>query len=224
MPFSEDVRNKVLLWSDRYCCLCKKPCGINIEVHHLVPEEPGGSDDIENAIPLCFECHGAVQHYNPSHPIGTKYKPEELKKRREQVYEEFTRHLVPPIHYEITQALSGGGARQLPDVGFVVANLGASLPVRLRVVVEVLIKDVSCGVLGGIHYSGKQLWNLNPQSSVSGHFPLPRQLEDANDKLEIKVDVTVVDIYDREHHNLPVSWVYMPTENSWYFEPCPVHT
>ena len=224
MAFSDDVRNKVLLWSDRHCCLCKKACGINIEVHHLVPEEQDGGDDIDNAIPLCFECHGSVQHYNPKHPIGTKYKPDELKKRREQVYEEFTRHLVPPIHYEISQTLPGGSARKLPDVGFVVTNIGAALPVRLRVVVELFIGGTSSGVPAGVHYSGKELWNLNPQSTVRGHFALPKNLENLDEKLEAKVDVTVVDIYDREHHNLPVSWVYMPTEGAWYFEPCPGHS
>jgi hypothetical protein len=128
MAFSDDVRNKVLLWSDRHCCLCKKACGINIEVHHLVSEEQSGTDDIDNAIPLCFECHGAVQHYNPKHPIGTKYKPSELKKRREQVYEEFTRHLVPPIHYEINQSLPGGGARTFRTWGFSLRILARPFP------------------------------------------------------------------------------------------------
>lgn len=224
MPFSEDVRNKVLLWSDRHCCVCKKACGINIVVHHLLPEAQDGSDDLDNAIPLCFECHGVVEHYNVDHPIGTKYKPDELKKRREQVYEEFTRHLVPPVHYEVTQVLPGGRARVLPDVGFIVANHGAALPVRLRIVVEVFMNGLSCGVLGGVHYSGKQLWNLNPQSTVFAHFPIRREPQNANDKLEVKIDVTIVDIYDREHHNLPVSWVYMPNEKAWYFEPSPVHS
>ena len=223
MAFSEDVRTKVLLWSDRHCCLCKKACGINIEVHHLIPQEQNGGDDIDNAIPLCFECHGSVQHYNSKHSIGTKYKVDELKKRRDQVYEEFTRHLVPPVHYEITQALANG-FRRLPDVGFIVANLGAALPVRLRVLIDVLMKGLSCGPPDGVHYSGKQLWNLNPQSSVSGHFQLPRQQESPGDRLEVKVDVTIVDMYDREHRNLPVSWVYMPAQNAWYFEPCPGHS
>lgn len=224
MPFSDDVRNKVLLWSDRHCCLCKKACGINIEVHHLVPEEQDGGDDIDNAIPLCFDCHGSVQHYNPKHPKGNKYKPDELKRRREQVYEEFTRHLVPPVHYEISQSLPGGCARKLPDVGFVVTNLGAALPVRLRIVVGVFINGTSSGVPAGVHYSGKELLNLNPQSTVLGHFTLPKNLENRDDKVEVNVDVTIVDIYDREHHNLPVSWVYMPTEGAWYFEPSPGHS
>ena len=68
MAFDLETRTKVLLWCDRHCCLCKKDCGINIEVHHVEPEVAGGSDDIDNAIPLCFDCHGAVQHYNNEHP------------------------------------------------------------------------------------------------------------------------------------------------------------
>lgn len=88
-------------------------------------------------------------------------------------------------------------------------------------VVEVLINGMSSGMPAGVHYSGKELWNLNPQSSVSGHLPLPLSPKDPSDKLEVKVGVTVVDIYDREHHNLPVSWVYMSPEGAWYFEPCP---
>jgi hypothetical protein len=84
------------------------------------------------------------------------------------------------------------------------------------------VNGISSGVPDGVHYSGKELWNLNPQSTVLGHFAQPRNLN-PGEKLEIKVDVKIVDVYDREHHNLPVSWVYMPTENAWYFEPCPGH-
>lgn len=97
MPFDEKIRNRVLLWCDRHCCLCKKACGINIEVHHIIPENQGGNSELDNAIPLCFECHSNVGNYNVQHPRGTKYKPDELKARREQIYEEYTRHLVPPF-------------------------------------------------------------------------------------------------------------------------------
>ena len=36
--FSDDVKLKCLLWSDRHCCLCGKQCGINIEIHHIIPK------------------------------------------------------------------------------------------------------------------------------------------------------------------------------------------
>jgi len=218
MPFDNDVRMKALLWADRHCCLCKKPCGANIEVHHLVPESDGGGSDIDNAIPLCFDCHGHVHHYSERHPVGTKYKTEELRRRREQVYEEFTRPLVPPIHYEVTQSMPNGGLRPFPDVGFVVQHLGATLPVRLKVVAEMRLNGESLGSSSGAHYSGAGLWNLNPQSLISGHFTFDSRSRSG--KLGIIVTLTVVDQYDREHPNLPVAWVYMPDVSSWYFEPC----
>lgn len=220
MPFDPDLRRKVLLWCDRHCCLCKKACGVNIEVHHIDPEAQHGGDDIDNAIPLCFECHSFVQHYNDVHPLGSKYKPEELKARREQVYEEFTRHLVPPVHYEVTQSVAGGGTRTWPDVGFLVQNLGNALPVQLKIKVEIRADGQSLGSPDGPHYSGRCSWNLNPQSLVSGHFGIPTVLEKQPRKLEAIVNVTIIDTYEREHHNLPVAWVYMPDQNGWYFEPC----
>lgn len=220
MPFSTDIRRKVLLWCDRHCCLCKKTCGVNIEVHHIDPQEQDGSDDIDNAIPLCFECHAFVQHYNDLAPRGNKYKPEELKTRRDQVYEEFTRHLVPPIHYEISQSLAGGGTRTYPDVGFLVQNLGSALPVKLKVKIKVTIDKRPFGLLDSPHYSGARLWHLNPRSSVQGHFCIPGSSGNQS-KVEAVVDLAIIDIYEREHRNLPVAWVYTPEQNGWYFEPCP---
>lgn len=36
------------------CCICHKPF---VEVHHIIPQEAGGSNDIENAAALCATCH-----------------------------------------------------------------------------------------------------------------------------------------------------------------------
>jgi len=85
-PFSEDDKIKVLLWCGRHCCLCAKFSGIGIELHHIEP----GSSDIDNAMPVCFDCRAAIGHYNRQAPRGRKYDPRELKERRNQVYEEHT--------------------------------------------------------------------------------------------------------------------------------------
>ena len=61
--FNEEQKVKVLLWCARHCCLCGKHCGVAIEVAHIEK----GSNDIDNAIPLCFQCHAEVGHYNRSH-------------------------------------------------------------------------------------------------------------------------------------------------------------
>lgn len=55
-----------------------------VEVHHIVPEAEGGSNDADNAIVLCLKCHSEAGHYNPRHPIGTKFSPNELKRHRDQ--------------------------------------------------------------------------------------------------------------------------------------------
>jgi hypothetical protein len=218
MPFEQQTRTKILLWCDRHCCLCKKACGVNIEVHHLVPEGSGGSDDIDNAIPLCFDCHSEVTRYNDAHPRGNKYKIEELKARREQVYEEFTRHLVPPINYHITQTLRDGQSRTFPDVGFIISHLGDSLPIRARILIDAVIQDKKM-ILPFEHYSGKKLWNLNPRMTFSGHFELPPEFVPESKSLELRVGVSIIDQYEREHFLLPVGYVYVSEGNYWYAEP-----
>ena len=216
MAFDQKTRTSALLWCDRHCCLCKKPCGTNIEVHHIVPEGLGGSDEIDNAIALCFECHGEVGRYNESHPVGSKYRPEELKARRDQIYEEFTRHLVPPIYYNITNQLLPNGKREYPDVGFSLVHYGDSLPVRVQSVIEAIQEALPAIKMPG-HYGGEVLWNLNPRLKCSGHFRLP----DAVGKLEkirLRVSLRIFDQYDRPHDLLPVHFLYVRDGDYWYFD------
>jgi hypothetical protein len=55
-----------------------------MELDHRVPKADGGPDTIDNAIPVCFECHAEIHAYNDRHPRGRKYRPGELKKHKEQ--------------------------------------------------------------------------------------------------------------------------------------------
>jgi hypothetical protein len=55
-----------------------------METDHIIPKEDGGSDDIDNAIPVCFECHAEIHSYNDKHPRGRKFSPEELRRHKEQ--------------------------------------------------------------------------------------------------------------------------------------------
>lgn len=212
--FSEAIKNKVLLWADRHCCLCKRSCGVNIEVHHIIPVAKRGKNDLDNAIPLCYECHGLVEQYNKNHPRGNRYKVEELKSRREQIYEEFTKHLVPPIHYEITQSLPNGEKRKFPDVGFILEHKGSFFPVKVKIVLK--IGDAGKRISG--HYSGNKLWHMNPHFSVWGHFRIPEKYKD-NNPLKIKVFAFIIDQYEREHPYLPFEFVYVKEGNYWYAEP-----
>lgn len=49
-----------------------------------MPRNEGGSDNIDNAIPVCFECHAEIHSYNDKHPRGRKFLPEELRGHKEQ--------------------------------------------------------------------------------------------------------------------------------------------
>jgi hypothetical protein len=220
LAFSDEVRTKVLLWSDRHCCLCKKACGTNIEIHHIVPVKQGGTDEIDNAIPLCFDCHSDVMRYNDEHPKGSKFKAAELKSRRDQVYEEFTRHLVPPVDAQITQLIPVSDARKrtFPDVGFLLRHLGTSLPVQVRVLIE-SVHGATTVPFSSDYYSGRALWNLNPGFQFSGHFNLNDEIEPSDARIELRVTLTVIDQYGREHALLPVSFVWAEDGEYWYAEP-----
>ena len=54
MPFSEELKLSVRKRAAFRCCVCQK---IPVEVHHIIPQEYGGSDEDDNAAPLCPTCH-----------------------------------------------------------------------------------------------------------------------------------------------------------------------
>jgi hypothetical protein len=213
VPFSAQLREKLLLWSDRHCCLCKKACGAFISVHHIKSEASGGRNSEDNAIPLCFECHALVHHYADSGPLGTKFKPSELKKRRDQVYEEYTRDLIPALAYDIHQR-----QRAFPNVGFDIRHPGDTPPVNVLVSLvtyidgQVLNREDTYGL-----YRGKIWWNLNPSEGVLGHFFLPDEATDANRDVRIGINITVRDCYGRSHDLLPVTYVYVRGNGGYWF-------
>jgi len=64
MPFDTAVKTAMFIRCNRHCCLCRKQCGINIEAAHIIDEGAGGSNDEDNGIPLCFDCHQEIGSYN----------------------------------------------------------------------------------------------------------------------------------------------------------------
>jgi hypothetical protein len=94
MGFPQSVREEALLACKRHCAWCEQSQGITIECHHIVPQSEGGDDSFDNCIPLCLNCHGKVGSYNSKHPRGTKISPNELKKRRDMLYEMVKRNQI----------------------------------------------------------------------------------------------------------------------------------
>jgi hypothetical protein len=220
IEFSEDTKVKALLWSDRHCCLCDKPCGTDIEVAHIKKD----ANDLDNAIPLCYDCHARIGRYNKEHPKGNKYRPQELRTRREQVYERYTRHLVPPIDFQITQLIGMDATESspLPRVGFIVRHLGDSFPVRLQVKAKVFLGGKNLGLIESPkkpYYSGGITWNLNPRHIFFGNLGVPKECADGSEDLKLEVQITIIDTYDRKHELLPVCYTYVRGENYWFIEP-----
>lgn len=54
MAFSEGTKIEAKRRAHYVCCVCKVPF---VEVHHIIPQESGGSDELDNAAPLCARCH-----------------------------------------------------------------------------------------------------------------------------------------------------------------------
>lgn len=84
MGFPRDQVDRLLVECHRRCCVCHRFCGVKIETDHIVPAGDGGDDTIDNAIPVCFECHAEIHSYNDRHPRGRKFRPEELRGHKEQ--------------------------------------------------------------------------------------------------------------------------------------------
>ena len=219
-PFSEEDKIRILLWCDRHCCLCGEPCGTNIICHHI-KQEGNDTGNIENAIPLCLNCHGEINRYNIEHPVGTDYKIKEIKARRDQIYEKYTRHLVPPLNYSPFQRDGDYTENHLDFVRFQIAHLGDSLPVRITIEAKIILGGEDRGLVPDTngYYSGETEWNLNPRRTVVGGFHLPADVANSDLELKIELRVTIIDQYGRKHRELPLCWRYIRERNLWNLEP-----
>jgi hypothetical protein len=216
-----------LIWCDRHCCLCEKKCGLDIELAHI---DRNDDNRIENAIPVCYDCHAKMGMYNALHPRGTKLKPAEIRALRDQVYERYTSKYVAPIHYVITQELEplsgrppADPSRQFPDVSLSVLNLSEHLGARLLVeLVGYLNGRRTSLMLPDPLYTGRKRWNLNPRRVMHGHFQIRnRRLVNlrTNDRFEVRMRMVQGDPVGRDHVLLEDGYVYNQKTGYWYFEP-----
>src|SRR5580658_7485028 len=82
--FKQPEVDDLLVACHRRCCICHRFCGVKIEMDHMLPQAEGEDDKISNAIAVCFECHAEIHSYNDRHPRGRKFRPEELRKHKDQ--------------------------------------------------------------------------------------------------------------------------------------------
>ncbi len=91
MAFRKSEVEELLVATGRRCCLCGKLH--RVQVHHIVPSEQGGTDEIENAIPLCPNCHDEAHiGYAPGRVTRT-YSAAELIRHRDLAIERASKQL-----------------------------------------------------------------------------------------------------------------------------------
>lgn len=78
MAFSEAAKLNVKENADFTCCWCRDLRN-KVEIHHIIPQADGGSDDEDNAAPLCGSCHNLLG--------GNPDLRKEIRQRRNQWYE-----------------------------------------------------------------------------------------------------------------------------------------
>lgn len=95
MAFKETEVLELLVKTGRRCCLCK---GLHsVQVHHIIPKEQGGSDDIDNGIPLCPNCHDQVHAGGAVGRVVRKYSETELKGHRQFTINLVSQSVTPAI-------------------------------------------------------------------------------------------------------------------------------
>ena len=113
MAFRSDEAQDLLARRHRRCCICHRFCGVKMELDHIDPKGDGGSDDIENAIPVCFECHAEIHLYNEDHPRGRKFRPAELRRHKEEWLQICREH--PEVLVAVHRASDVGPIQALID-------------------------------------------------------------------------------------------------------------
>lgn len=220
----EETQAKLFLWCARHCCFCGKTCTTNIEIHHIDGDRSNNDED--NLIPVCFDCHGELGRYNADHPKGTKYRFLEIKRRREQIYELYTRKYLRPVDIVISNWMhhvrdveGKPKKREWGDFSCTVRTLSPDIPVKLHLCIKPYQDKTPLETTLGDLYSGGALWNLNPSQTVFGHFELP--IKKGQEPFLVRVEIfwSIIDVLDRTHEMLPFSYVWDDPEGDWWYDP-----
>ena len=92
MSISDEAIISVLIKSARHCCICRKFLPLQIQVHHIIEQSVGGSDDESNLIPICIYCHSMV--HTKTH-MTKSFSIDELKGHRDMVYDMVAKGKLP---------------------------------------------------------------------------------------------------------------------------------
>jgi len=207
---------------------------MDIEFHHIETSIPRMDQNCEdNAIPVCYRCHADLERSKSSSARGSSYNVAEIKARRDQVYEEHTRHLVPPINYfPFSPPDETDRIRRFQLVCFHMNNPVGGLPVEVLLNVSLFLGSQFYGQPVR-HYSGDILWFANPGITLRGSFDLAnsqsldvsplysgRPVESMRrGRVRLTIDAMVFDVLGYPHERLPMDWYYDWSQMTWILDP-----
>lgn len=76
----------------RRCCICRRFRPTKLQVHHIIEQAQGGTDDEDNLIVTCFSCHTDI---HTKVPFARRFSVGELKDHREAVIRMVTEGKLP---------------------------------------------------------------------------------------------------------------------------------
>ncbi len=165
MAISKEVANVVLSKSGRHCCLCREFSPLTVQVHHIIEQNEGGTDEIDNLIPLCTNCHSSI-HTKTKMTRG--FSPEELKLHRDNVYKlisegklsahsnTMTQEEILNFYFKISQVKSReGDVPELSEEAFLI--ISTALCENAEIIMEnILNKDHVLTIGGQKHFIKKE--------------------------------------------------------------------
>jgi hypothetical protein len=84
MSKQDDLHSRIMVRCARHCCVCRKFKPLQLQIHHIKPEAKGGTDDEDNLIAICLDCHAAV---HSQLMMAKNFTETELRMARDKVYE-----------------------------------------------------------------------------------------------------------------------------------------
>src|SRR6266436_3035129 len=96
MPFSELTKLEAKRKAHFCCVVCHQPF---VEVHHIIPQADDGTDDLDNAAPLCALCH---DHFG-----GNPDKRKQIREMRDLWYELCETRFRDSPTFKLAEAVEG---------------------------------------------------------------------------------------------------------------------
>ncbi len=79
----DEVGAEILAKCGRCCCLCRRFRPTYLQVHHIIEQAKGGTNDPDNLIAICLTCHSDV---HAKRAFTRRFTPEELRQHRDAVF------------------------------------------------------------------------------------------------------------------------------------------